>query len=229
MSNFIEPPPQEKKMGCLGKGCLLIIAFLVLLIISFVIGFYVGTKPKPIPQVQTSEEQQNAVRARWDEFEAASRNEQAVNLSTPEPLNPDAASADTTPAPAPTAASANRIELTAADVNQLISRGRHTRGKAFVSIDNDVAHVQLQVPLEKFGFKGRSLNGSFAVRSSPDHSPRNLQISDVSFAGVPDAMLNSIRAAYPIQGYVDDFVNQHGITSCTIENGRVILETSGPR
>ena len=58
---------------------------------------------------------------------------------------------------------------------------------------------------------------------------RNLQISEVSFAGVPDAMVNSIRAAYPIQGYMDDFVSQHGITSCTIENGRVILETTGPR
>ena len=226
MSNFIEPPPQEKRMGCLGKGCLIIIAFVILLIIAFVIGFYVGTKPKPIPQVQTSEQEQNAVRARWDEFDAASRNEQAVSPSTPAPANPETTQTETTPAPV---AAANRIELSAADVNQLISRGRHTRGRAFVSIDNDVARVQLQVPLDKLGFKGRNLNGSFAVRSSPDHSPRNLQISEVSFAGVPDAMVNSIRAAYPIQGYMDDFVSQHGITSCTIENGRVILETTGPR
>ena len=225
MSNFIEPPPKEKGMGCLGKGCLILIAFVVLLIIAFVIGFYVGTKPKPIPEVQTSEQEQNAVRARWEEFDAASRNDQAVSPSTPAPSSADTTQTEATPA----AATGNRIELTAADVNQLIARGRHTRGKAFVSIENDVARVQLQVPLDKLGFKGRNLNGSFAVRSSPDHSPRNLQISEVSFAGVPDAMVNSIRSAYPIQGYMDDFVSQHGITSCTIENGRVILETTGPR
>ena len=88
-------------MGCLGKGCLIIIAFVILLIIAFVIGFYVGTKPKPIPQVQTSEQEQNAVRARWDEFDAASRNEQvAVSPSTPAPSNPETAQAETTPAPA---------------------------------------------------------------------------------------------------------------------------------
>ena len=73
MTSWIEPPPKRKGMGCLGKGCLLIIVFLVLLAVAFVIGFYVGTKPKEIPQVQTSEDEQNAVRARWDEFEAASR------------------------------------------------------------------------------------------------------------------------------------------------------------
>src|SRR4029077_14843060 len=144
MRNFNEPPPKDKGMGCLGKGCLILIAFVVLLIIAFVIGFYVGTKPKPIPEVQTSEQEQNTVRARWEEFDAASRNDQAVSPSTPAPPNPETTTqADATPA----AATGNRIELTAADVNQLIARGRHTRGKAFVSIENDVARVQLQVPL----------------------------------------------------------------------------------
>jgi hypothetical protein len=80
--------------------------------------------------------------------------------------------------------------------------------------------------LEKLGFKGRSLNGSFAVRASPDHSPRNLQISDISFAGVPDAMVNGIIGKYPVQPYVDQFVTQYGITSFSIENGKVILEAS---
>lgn len=215
-------------MGCLGKGCLLIIAFLVLLLFAFVIGFYVGTKPKEIPQVQTSEAEQNEVRARWDEFETASRNEQI--MSAPEPsIAATTPAPDATPVVAAATPSGNRIELSASDINQLIARGRHTRNKAFVSIDNDVAHVQMTVPLEKLGFKGRSLNGGFAVRSSPDHSPRNLQISDVSFAGVPDAMLNTIIGAYPVQSYVDEFVTTHGITSCTIANGKVILETSGGR
>ena len=228
MTSWIEPPPKQKKMGCLGKGCLLIAIFLILLGAAFVIGFYVGTKPKEIPEVQTSEDEQNAVRARWQEFEATSRNEQVVTSAPPQ----DSPTPDVTPAleaaPTPSATpSANRIELTANDINQLIAQSRKTRGKAFVSIDNDVAHVQVTIPLEKVGFRGRFLNGEFAVRASPDHNPRNLQITQGSLTGVPDGVLNSLLGAHSIHGYVDEFASKHGITSFTIENNKVILETSG--
>jgi len=214
-------------MGCLGKGCLLIAAFLILLAIAFVIGVYVGTKPREIPQVQTTEEEQNAVRARWDEFEAASRNEP---VATPTPSSPTpevAPAADETPTPAPTPPSPNRIELTAADINALISRGRRTRGKAFVSIENDVAHVQITVPLDKVGFRGRYLNGEFAVHAPPDRNPRNLQITQMSMTGLPDGVVNSLLGSRSVQSYVDEFASEHGITSFTIENNRVILETHG--
>ena len=215
-------------MGCLGKGCLLIALFLILLGAAFVIGFYVGTKPKEIPEVQTSEDEQNAVRARWQEFEATSRNEQVVTSAPPQ----TSPTPDVTPAleaaPTPSATpSANRIELTANDINQLIAQSRRTRGKAFVSIENDVAHVQVTIPLEKVGLRGRFLNGEFAVRASPDRNPRNLQITQGSLSGVPDSMLNSLLGTHSIHGYLDDFASTHGITSFTIENNKVILETSG--
>jgi hypothetical protein len=230
MTSWIEPPPKQKGMGCLGKGCLLIAAFLVLLGVAFVIGFYVGTKPREIPQVQTSEDEQNAVRARWDEFEAASRNEQVMSPAVPElSPTPDVTPApDATPTPAATPAS-NRIELTASDINQLISSSRKARGKAFVSIDNDVARVQLTIPLEKVGFRGRYLNGQFAVRSSPDRNPRNLQITQVSMTGVPDAVLNTLLGGHSAQSYVDQFVSEYGISTLTIENNKVILEKSSGR
>jgi len=231
MTSWIEPPPQQKGMGCLGKGCLLIVAFLVLLAVAFVIGFYVGTKPREIPQVQTSEEEQNAVRARWEGFETASRNEQVMSPALPQlSPTPDVTPApDATPTPAATPASANRIELTANDINQLIARGRRTRGKAFVSIDNDVGRVQITIPLDKVGFRGRYLNGEFAVRASPDRNPRNLQITQMSLTGVPDGVLNTLLGAHSVQSYVDQFASEHGITSFTIENNKAILETSGGR
>src|SRR5436190_23992024 len=93
MTSWIEPPPKQRGMGCLGKGCVLIIIFLILLGFAFVIGFYVGTKPKQIPQVQTSEEEQKAVKARWDEFEASSRNEP---IATPT-VAPHSTAPDVTP------------------------------------------------------------------------------------------------------------------------------------
>jgi hypothetical protein len=228
MTSWIEPPPKEKGMGCLGKGCLLIIVFLLLLVIAFVIGFYVGTKPREIPQVQASEDEQNAVRARWDEFEAAGRNEQVIS-PVPSPTPDVTPAPEATAAPEATPASPNRIELTANDINQLIARGRNTRGKAFVSIDNDVARVQVSIPLEKVGFRGRSLNGEFAVRAPPDRNPRNLQITQMSMTGVPDGVLNSLLGSHSIHSYVDEFASEHGITSFTIENNKVILETNAGR
>ena len=225
MTSWIEPPPKQKKMGCLGKGCLLIGAFLILLVVAFVIGFYVGTKPKEIPQVQTSEDEQKAVHARWDEFEAASRSEQVISSPVPT-LSPVP---DETPTPAATPPSPNRIELSANDINQLIARGRRTQGRAFVSIDDDVARVQVTIPLEKVGFRGRYLNGEFAVRPSPDRSPRNLQITQMSMTGVPDGVLKTLLGARSVHSYVDEFASEHGIATFTIENNKVILEKSGGR
>ena len=228
MTSWIEPPPKQKKVGCLGKGCLLIAIFLILLGVAFVVGFYVGTKPKEIPQVQTSEDEQNAVRARWQEFEATTRNEPVVTpaLPPPSPTPDQTPTLEAIPTPSATP-SANRIELTANDINQLIAQSRRTRGKAFVSIDNDVAHVQVTIPLEKVGFRGRFLNGEFAVRAAPDRNPRNLQITQGSLTGVPDSVLNSLMGTHSIHSYVDEFASRHGITSFTIENNKVILETSG--
>jgi hypothetical protein len=229
MTSWIEPPPKQKGVGCLGKGCLLIVIFLVLLVLAFVIGGYTGIryvvtspKPKEIPPVQTSEDEQNAVRARWDEFDAASRNKQETSPALPP-------APDETPTPDATPASANRIELTASDINQLIARSRKARGKAFVSIDNDVARVQVSVPLEKVGFRGRYLNGEFAVRASPDRDPRNLQVTQMSLTGVPDAVLKALLGTRSLRSYVDDFANEHGIATFTIEDNKVILETNSGR
>ena len=37
-------------------------------------------------------------------------------------------------------------------------------------------------------------------------------------------MLNSLMGSRSAQSYVDEFVSEHGITSFTIENNKVILE-----
>jgi hypothetical protein len=225
MTSWIEPPPKRKGMGCVGKGCLLIIVFLILLVVAFIVGVYVGTKPKEIPQVQTSVDEQNAVASRWEEFEAGNRSEPAVS-AMPVPASP---APDETPAPEVTPVPetpppANRIELTANDINSLIASSRKARGKGFVSIDNNVARVQVTYPLDKIGLRGRYLNAEFAVRPSPDRNPRNLQITKVSLTGVPDAVLNSLLGARSMHSYVDEFASEHGIATFTIENNKVILE-----
>ena len=61
MPSWIEPPPKQRKSGCLGKGCMMIVVFLILLAVAFFVGGYVGVRyvvtseqPKEIPQVETS-------------------------------------------------------------------------------------------------------------------------------------------------------------------------------
>jgi hypothetical protein len=229
MTSWIEPPPKRKGMGCIGKGCLLIIVFLILLVIAFVIGFYVGTKPKEIPQVQSSPEEQNAVKVRWEEFESPTRIEPPAP-PVPSPVSEEAPPPEAPPpAPVPSPPSPNRIELTAADINALIAGSSKARGKGFVSIDNNVARVQITYPLDKVGFSGRFLNAELEVRAAADGNPNGLQIRQVSAIGIPDGMLNSLMGSHSPQGYISEFASKYGITSFTIENNKVILEKSGGR
>jgi hypothetical protein len=227
MPSWIEPPPKQRKTGCLGKGCMMLVVFLILLAVAFFIGGYVGVryvvtsdKPKEIPQVESTEAEQQVVRNRWEEFKAGPSStlvDTTVATTTATPTT------ESTPAPTP---SSNRIELTAADINQLIAGSRKTRGKAFVSIENNVARVQVSVPLEKVGFQGRYLNGELQVRSAPDRNPRNIEITEVSMGGVSDKILNSLLGFRSLRSYADQYATEYDITSFSIEDNKVIIENS---
>ena len=222
MTSWIEPPPKQKGIGCLGKGCLSLFFFLLLLAVAFIIGGYVGvryvvtsTEPREIPQVQLAETAQTSgaeqqapgsgpaqktARARWDEFEAAARNQQAA-----------------------------RLELSADDLNQLIAGNRKLRGKAFISVENNVARVQVSIPLEKLGFRGRYLNGDFTVRPPADRDPRNLEVTPNSMGGVdiPERFLKFLLGTRSLRSYVDEYANEYRISTLTIEDNKVIVETNG--
>jgi hypothetical protein len=218
MPSWIEPPPKQRKTGCLGKGCMMLVVFLVLLAVAFFIGGYVGVRyvvtsntPKEIPQVESTEAEQEAVRHRWEEFKAGPHTPADAATTTTEP----------TQAPSP---SSNRIELSAADINQLIAGSRKTRGKAFVTIENNIARVQVSVPLEKVGFNGRFLNGELQVRSAPDRNPRNIEITEVSLGGVSDKILNSLLGFRSLRSYADQYATEYDVTSFAIEDNKVVIE-----
>ena len=222
MTSWIEPPPKQKGMGCLGKGCLLFVIFVILLAGAFFIGGYVGvryvvtsTTPREIPQIESSEADQRAVSNRWEEFKM-SRNLTTGTVSQHPPVE------GATPAP-----SANRIELTASDINQLVAASRNLRGKAYVSIENNVARVQVSVPLEKVGFRGRFLNGEFQARAAPDGNPRNLEITEVSLGGVSEKVLNALLGFRSLRSYIDEYATEYDITRLAIENNTVIIEHGG--
>jgi hypothetical protein len=218
MNGWIEPPPRQKGMGCFGKGCLLLVVFLVLLVAAFFIGAYVGTstKPKELPLVAGTEAEQQEVTTRWEQFK---------ELSHMPPSEVQNAPADTaTPGP-----QTNRLELSAADINQLIAANRKVRGKASISIENNVGHVQVSIPLDKVGFRGRYLNGDFTIPSPADGNPRNLQVTQMSLGGMPETILKGLLGRRSLGSYVDEFVRQYNITRLTIENNKAIIETAAPR
>lgn len=222
MPTWIEPPPKQRRTGCLGKGCMMLVVFLILLAVAFFIGGYVGvryvvtsTTPREIPKIETTEPEQQAVRQRWEEFKAGPR-------STP-PVESTSTTTTAEPAPMSTPVS-NRIELTAADINQMIAGSRKLNGKAFVSIENNVARVQVSVPLEKVGFRGRFLNGELQVRASPDRNPRNIEITEVSLGGVSEKILNSLLGFRSLRSYADQYATEYDITSFAIEDNKVIIE-----
>lgn len=227
MPSWIEPPPKQKRTGCLGKGCVMLVVFLILLGVAFFIGGYVGVRyvvtsetPKKIPEVETTEADQEAVRQRWEQFKAGPR-------TAPAEQTAPQTTTTTEPAPMSTPVPANRIELTASDINQLIAASRKLRGKAFVSIENNVARVQVSVPLEKVGFQGRYLNGELLVRSAPDRNPRNIEITEVSLGGVSDKILNSLLGFRSLRSYADQYATEYDIKSLAIEDNRVIIESGG--
>jgi hypothetical protein len=226
------PQPNPGLGSCLGKGCVILVVFVLLLAIAVVIGTYFGlrhTKPRQLPTVETSQGEQQSVLQRWDEFQSFVQHREAPVLGstgTPEPVTP-AETSSATPAPAnPT------IEFTANDINQLISANKKARGKAFVSIAGGVGHVAVSIPLDKVGFPGRYLNGDFEVRSSPDGDPARVQVTTSSLSGVPvpDRALNALLGLGTLRGYLDTYVSHYSteyqIAKLRIVGDRVVLEAN---
>ena len=205
----------------------MLVVFMILLGVAFFVGGYVGvryvvtsTEPKPIPQIETSDAEQAAVKQRWDEFVAGAR-PAAAEAATPAA---DGTTPTTETAPAPTT---KRIELSASDINQLIAGSRKLRGKAYVSIENNVARVQVSVPMEKAGFRGRFLNGELQVKSAPDRNPRNIEITEVALGGFSDKILNTLLGFRSLRSYTDEYATEYDIRSFAIEDNKVIIENGG--
>jgi hypothetical protein len=225
MTSWIEPPPKKEGKGCLGKGCIMLVTFLVLLVVAFFVGGYVGmryvvtsTTPREIPQIETSEAEQQAVQTRWEEFQ--------TTQSAPVVVTPQTPVVEGAP-PVPTPTPANRIVLTASDINQLIAANRKARGKAFVSIENNVLSAQISFPLDKAGFGGRYLNGILQIRAAPDGNPRNAEITEVSHGGVSDKVLNAVLGFRSLRSYADQYSSELGITRFTIEDNKVVIDKAG--
>ncbi|MEP6685491.1 MAG: hypothetical protein ABJB22_01830 [Verrucomicrobiota bacterium] len=209
MSTWIEPPPRQKGMGCFAKGCLTFLAFIILLLVALSLGTYAGfrylltgTAPKSITEVAVSSAEAQSLQQRWDDFESARKNHQQA-----------------------------RVEFSAQEINQLISANHDLRGKAFVSIENNVFHLLVSAPLGKLGFRGRYLNGEIALQAPPDGDPRGVEVKKIALSGVDvsERVLDFISGRHSLRSYIDQYSSDDDVTKVQIVGDKVILESRGGR
>jgi len=230
MSNgIVEPPPQrEKGIGCLGKGCLTGVGLIVFLAIAFVGGSYwavhhlrnkySASEPITLPEVSESEL-------------VASEGIAAAPLpgaTTPQPPVVQLEKrwkafekAKDRPA---------NIGLTASEINALLSANSKTRGKGFVSIENNIGRIRVSIPLDQVFMDGRYLNGEATVEPSPDGNPASARISNIILNNqpVPDSVLDRRLFGWSsLRMQINKWLSDERITSFKIEDNRVIGQKQG--
>jgi hypothetical protein len=163
MNTWIEgPSPREKRgMGCVGKGCLILACFIVFLIIAGAIGLYFGMRTHSAVLHSFYWAKKMHVLAQEPspvpQFETTDENITAAERKWKDFEN-------TRDQPA-------YIELTADDLNNLIAKNRHARGKAFVAIEGNRLRIQTSVPLGEYVGRGRYyLNGDIVIVSDGPQS-----------------------------------------------------------
>jgi hypothetical protein len=209
-SSWIEPPPQRHGVGCFAKGCLILAVFFILLGLSFVAGTYYAakflrteyfsTEHERLPISQATVEDEDAVRARWDSFEKAARAHEPA-----------------------------RIELTADNLNALIAAEPKLHGDAYVTIEDNTAHLQVSIPVGRsWWLRGRYVNAQCSVQSSPSGKPEDAQITSIIVNGRPvgEEFLSWQYGSWSFKRYVAEWTTQTNIKTFEISDGKVILETN---
>lgn len=241
MNTPIQPPPPEARqgLGCFGKGCLILCLLVLFLLIAGAIGMYVGMKrypglvksavfvsqarvlaaeASPIPEFQTTEGDITAAKQKWKAFEKAPSS--AGKTTTTRSSSSSSSTTETTTTDeAPT-----QIELTAADLNNLIAGNKNARGKAFVSIAGNTLTVQASVPLGEYvGRDGYFLNGNVSVETNGPQSPDNPDLSALKINGrpVPAGAMDWNFKGRSVRDYSGRYAG--GYKTIEIRDGRLIL------
>jgi hypothetical protein len=232
MNIGIEPPP-KRGMGCFAKGCLILLALGILLVVVGVGGsfwavrhVYLSDKPAAIPEATAS-----------TETNAATRGETSV--ATPSEKSAEVRERLDTMKKAARAHEQTDVELTAADINALIAANRKSRGTASVGINDNVLQAQFSIPLGRLdvpfrnalGLGDRYLNATVAIVAPPGTNASSVQLSEVTLNGhrISSGLLDwqLPGAGKSLRNYVIKYAKHYGVTDGEIRDGKVILHTSG--
>ena len=211
MTTWIEPPPPQRNTGCCGKGCVILAIFALVLMGAFAAGTffavrylrgeYFPARPVTLPASGATTDQREAVRDRWDAFEAAARAHEPA-----------------------------QIELTADDLNALIASETDLRGKAQVTIEGDTAHLRVSVPLDTVSWlRGHYINAECRVQSAPDGDPDAARVTEIVVNGrlVGAELLRWRYGPWSLRRYMSDWSVERNVNRFEIRDGKVILQTRG--
>ena len=220
MNTWVEAPPQRKGLGCFGRGCLILLVFLIVLAIACFVGMYWGLHrqsalfygsywmaktrsfaeaPTSVPEFNASDQQLQAVQERWQEFEQKTRAGQSAE-----------------------------IELSADDINTLIATSEDARGKVFVSIEGDQLRLQMSVPIGKFfGRPGYYFNGDVIIELEGAQSLDGPRFKRITINGeqVPTDFLNWKYGSRQLSEYLAEQGNAYEIGTIEIRDGKVIVRS----
>jgi hypothetical protein len=210
-NGWIEAPPPQQGIGCFAKGCLILIVFFIFLGVAIIGGTIYGVRYLrhnyfPVTNVQlpantSTEPEQELARSKWYSFERTAR-----------------------------AHAQARIEMTADEVNALIASEPKLRGKAYVSINDNIGHLRVSVPLDEVRWlKGHYLNAECTVQSSVSGNPAGTRITSIVINGhtVSDDALNFQYRPWSLRRYLSDWTERNHLKTFEIRAGKVILESKG--
>jgi hypothetical protein len=220
MNGWVDAPPPRRRLGCFGRGCLILVVFAVVLGIACFAGMYwglhrhsaifhglywltkaqaIGQTPVPVAQFTASDAQMQSVHERCEDFEQKARAGQAAEL-----------------------------ELTPDDINTLIAANQDARGKVFVSIDGDRLRCQTSMPLGEFiGRSGYYFNGEITVEPKGAESLENPQVRGIAVNGepAPTDLLNWKYRSKRLRDYLAEYRNGSGVGTVEIRDGKLILRS----
>ena len=220
MNTWVEAPPQRRGLGCFGRGCLILLVFVIVLGIACFAGMYWGlhrhsalfygsywmTKtrsfaeaPSPVPEFNASNQQIQGVQERWQDFEQKTRAGQSAE-----------------------------IELSADDINALIATSEDVRRKVFVSIDRDQLRLQVSMPIGGFfGRQGYYFNGDVIIETEGAQSLDGPRVRRIAINGeqVPTDFLNWKYGSRQLREYLSEQGNAYEIGTIEIRDGKVIVRS----
>lgn len=216
----MDKAPPSKGRGCFFYGC--IISLVLLLVgglatflvarhfIKSMIATYTDSAPKPLPSLEVSQPEIEAVQARCTDFFA--------KLKTNQPLPP--------------------LALSAKEVNTLIAgTGKNAmKDKLRVEIDGNQIKGQMSIPLgqAKLGMlRGRYLNGEFTLKLTWQDGVLGLRPESVMVHGkpLPGWMMNKVRGqdlAQNLMNNIDAANLLQNLESIVVTNDTVVFKPREP-
>jgi hypothetical protein len=172
----------KPRRGCMFYGCIGASLFFVVVLIAGLVGLrfakkmvtdFTDSQPTPLPQVQLSPTELDALQRRIDTFRAA------VKQGQP----------------------AGRLTLTADEINALIASDpdlKDFKGKLYVIIEGEQLKAQVSLPMEQLGlpvFRERFLNGTAAFDLAFNNSMLRLSPRSLIVKGkqVPEVYMEKVR------------------------------------